>query len=158
MSDFPLYNVSEEGIVTCMGTMLPSIGAPEETKMIMDYNCKETIIFQMTGSVSPTFDFPVTFSRTGKNVVMQWDSFIEGVNVSDSKLFTGDTIPERFLPPYYNGRSWPKHIIDGESSSDVFVGALSFGELGNIIFEPANFGNFNNSLCGAFGSSICYTV
>lgn len=155
-----IYNVDiSTGIVSSGGSEFPSTEGPQE---VLNYNGTETIVFQMTGSVTPTFDFPVKFSRNGKRVIMQWDGFQKATTNTSNFLFTGDLVPARFLPTFPSGNPlvWEKTIIDGASpTSDFGNGSLSFGPLGNIQIGVGFFGgNFTNAYCGILGSSISYIL
>ncbi|MGN6347051.1 MAG: hypothetical protein ACTHME_05050 [Candidatus Nitrosocosmicus sp.] len=149
-------NCSVGQLTLTTGLLLPSSGG---TATVLDYNGVETITFQMTGAVTPTFDFPVTFSRIGKNVTMQWNGFQKARNSVDF-LFTADLVPSRFLPSYTSGNPlvWDCIIIDGASLSSFSIGSISFGSSGNIQIGRLDGANFTNTYCGILGSSISYIV
>ena len=117
-----------------------------------------TIIFQMTGSVTPTFDWPVSFAREGNLVTMQWTDFTKTRNVSNSQLFTADLVPSEFLPTFINAPVWTCQIVDGNANTDFSTGIISFGSSGNIVISRSDFTNFSNTYVGVFGSSITYIV
>jgi len=151
-----LYGVDNTGLITtAAGIRLPSSGGTQTT---LNYNGTETIVFQMTGSVTPTFNFTVTFSRTGNLVVMKWIDFFKARNVSNSQLFTGTSVPPRFLPTYSNSPVWVVMIIDGSSPTSFTQGVISFGGSGQIVIAPSSLGNFSNTYCGILGSTISYYV
>jgi len=154
-----VFNISTSGIVDCQGAIFPSV---DGVQTVIDYNGSETIIFQMTGAVTPTFDFPVTFSRTGKNVVMAWDGF-QKTRTGTDILFTADLVPERFRPTIISGNPpvWLISIIDGSSlisPASFSAGVISFGDMGNITIGRLDQTNFTNAYVGAFGSHISYYV
>ena len=158
-----IFNVSSDGdiytsgdIETEQGIYLPTA---DGTKEILDWNGSSTIVFQMTGAVTPTFDFPVKFTRTGKIVVMRWDGFQKTRNSNDF-LYTADLVPSIFLPsfPVGNPLVWEKTIIDGTSLSDFSLGSLSFGPSGNIQIGRLDGANFSSTYCGILGSTITYDV
>lgn len=122
-----------------------------------DRTFDEVITFHMTGAVTPTFDFPVTFSRIAKTVVMQWGDFTKIRNSLD-QLFTADLVPSQFLPTFINSPVWPVQIVDGNENTDFSTGIISFGPSGNIVISRADFSVFSNTHVGIFGSSITYIV
>jgi hypothetical protein len=120
-----------------------------------------TIIFQMTGSVTPTFDFPVSFAREGNLVTMQWDGIQKSTTNTSNFLFTADLVPNIYLPSFPSGNPlvWQQTVINGASFTDFGQGSLSFGPLGNIQIGTGFFGgNFANACCGISGGSITYIV
>lgn len=141
------------------GIYLPSSGG---TQTKLNYSGDEEITFQMTGAVTPTFDFPVKFSRVGKIVVMQWGGFQKsrtGVDI----LFTADLVPARFRPTFGSGDPlvWDVKLIDGTSltaPSSFSAGTISFGPMGNIEIGRLDGTNFTSTYCGIFGGSISYLI
>lgn len=112
----------------------------------------------MTGSVTPTFDFPVSFAREGNLVTMQWPDFTKTRNVANSQLFTADLVPSQYLPTYINSPVWCVQIVDGNTLTSFSTGVISFGGGGNIVISRADLGNFANTYVGIIGSSITYIV
>lgn len=160
-----VFNVSETGDMEALGSCttgegvyLPTTGGTQE---ILNFNGTEIITFQMTGSVTPTFNFPVKFSRTGKLVIMQWDGFQKSTTNQSDFLFTADLVPPRYLPAIASGDplTWLKIVIDGASVTDFALGNISFGPSGNINIGVGVLGsNFTNAKCGILSSSISYCV
>lgn len=149
--------VSDTGLITTVdGLMLPSATG---TATKLDYNGKETIMFHMTGAVTPAFDFPVTFSRIGKTVTMQWDDFSKTRTGSDI-MFTGEIVPTRFLPVFGTSNTplWVVHITDGASLTSFTTGVIGFGPSQNIVMAPISLGNFANTFVGLSSGSITYIV
>ncbi len=150
-------NCSVGTLTASTGIMLPTSGG---TPSILDWNGSETIVFQMTGAVTPTFDFTVKFTRIGKTVVMKWIGFDKTCNSTDF-LFTADLVPARFRPTYTSGdpNTWIVTIIKGALLTDIIVGAISFGSLGNIQISGIDgSGWISGNQCGIFSSSITYDV
>jgi hypothetical protein len=152
-----VFDVSETGLITTIdGIFFPSEGVVPQK---LDCNGSITITFQMTGAVTPTFDFPVTFTKAGNIVVMRWDGFQKTRNSLDF-LYTADLVPAIFLPSFPEGNPlvWEKTIIDGASLSNFSTGSLSFGPLGNIQIGRIDGANFTSTYCGILGSTITYSV
>lgn len=154
-----VYSVTGTGLIsTSDGLMLPSSGG---TASKLDYNGLETITFNMTGAVTPSFTFPVTFSRVGKNVTMQWDGFTK-TRTSTDILFSIQTVPTRFLPAFGNSDSplWAASITDGPNMTSFTMGVIGFGQPGNanIVIAPSTLSNFGNTYVGISNSSITYIV
>lgn len=150
-----LYGVDATGLITtAAGIKLPTTGGTQTT---LDYNTYEAITFQMTGAVTPTFDFFVRFSRVGRDVVMEWDGFSKTRNASDY-LFTAELVPARFRPviPSGNAPSWVKRITDGTSLTSFSVGLIGFGPTGNITIGRLDQANFSSTYVGIDGGSISY--
>lgn len=154
------FETAEDGVIFCNGIYFNSSILPEEARETIDCNGYETIVFQMTGAVTPTFDFTVKFSRFGRNVIMQWDGCEQTCNSSDF-LFTAELVPTRYRPTLIPGDplTWIKTIIDGPTFSDIESGSISFGPLGNLTIGGINGAPFTNgSKCGILASSITYIV
>jgi hypothetical protein len=135
--------------------------AQMQTELSVPPVIAQTITFQMTGSVTPTFDFPVTFVKVGRLVTMQWNGFQRKTTNQSDFLFTGDVVPTQFLPSYPAGNplAWNITVVSGLTEFSYVTGSLSFGPLGNIqIGSSVGGGNFTSTWCGALGSSISYIV
>lgn len=149
--------ISDTGLITTVdGLMLPSAtGTPTK----LDYNGKETILFHMTGAVTPAFDFPVTFNRVGNTVTMQWDEFHKARTGSDI-MFTAELVPTRFLPVFGTSDTplWVVHITDGATLTSFSTGVIGFGSGQNIVLAPISLGNFGNIFVGLSSGSITYIV
>lgn len=149
--------VSDTGLLTTVdGIMLPSAtGTPTK----LNYNGKETIMFHMTGAVTPAFNFPVTFSRVGNTVTMQWDEFNK-VRTGTDIMFTAELVPTRFLPVFgtSNNPLWVVHITDGPTLASFTTGVIGFGTGSNIVMAPIGLGNFTNTFVGLSSASITYIV
>lgn len=109
-----------------------------------------------------TFNNPLTFSRVGNLVTMQWPGFLGAAITTPAVMENDQPLPSRFAPEPINKLEWPVKIYYGASSTDKTDGTLTlFPHAGpNLyaIFSTTDDNVFSSGFVGIGRGSVSWII